>query len=59
MHLYNVSDYEKLLKEDLDTITDTRDKFRGYRETVQARVREALKKVRCRIILIALYRMTR
>ena len=37
---YNVSDYEKLLKEDLDTITDTRDKFRGYRETVQARVRE-------------------
>ena len=37
---YNVSDYEKLLKEDLDTISDTRDKFRGYRETVQARVRE-------------------
>ncbi len=37
---YNVSDYEKLLKEDLDTITDTRDKFKGYRETVQARVRE-------------------
>ena len=37
---YNVSDYEKLLKEDLDTITETRDKFRGYRETVQARVRE-------------------
>ena len=37
---YNVSDYEKLLKEDLETISDTRDKFRGYRDTVQARVRE-------------------
>ena len=37
---YNVSDYEKLLKEDMDTISDTRDKFKGYRETVQARVRE-------------------
>ena len=37
---YNVSDYEKIVQEDLDTITDTRDKFRGYRETVQARVRE-------------------
>ena len=37
---YSVSDYEKLLKEDLDTITDTRDKFRGYRETVKSRVKE-------------------
>lgn len=37
---YNVSDYETIQKEDLDTISDTRDKFRGYRETVQARVRE-------------------
>ena len=37
---YNVADYEKLLHEDLDTITQTRDKFKGYRENVQARVRE-------------------
>ena len=37
---YNVRDYEKLLKEDLATINDTREKFKGYRETVQARVRE-------------------
>ncbi len=37
---YNVSDYEKIQQEDLDTISQTRDKFRGYRETVQNRVRE-------------------
>ncbi|MBQ9010633.1 MAG: hypothetical protein IJ088_15095 [Clostridia bacterium] len=37
---YSVSDYEKIQEEDLDTITQTRDKFRGYRETVQNRVRE-------------------
>lgn len=37
---YNVSDYEKLQGEDLATISETREKFRGYRETVQARVRE-------------------
>ena len=37
---YNISDYETLLKEDLDTISDTRDKFKGYRETVKTRVRE-------------------
>lgn len=37
---YNVTDYEKIQQEDLDTIEQTRDKFRGYRETVQNRVRE-------------------
>ena len=37
---YNVGDYEKLQGEDLATISETREKFRGYRETVQARVRE-------------------
>ena len=37
---YNVSDYEKLIREDLMTISETRDKFKGYRENVQSRVRE-------------------
>lgn len=37
---YNVADYAKLLQEDLDTIDQTSEKFRGYRETVQARVKE-------------------
>lgn len=37
---YNVADYSKLLQEDLDTIDQTSEKFRGYRETVQARVKE-------------------
>jgi len=37
---YNVDDYEKIQREDLATLADTREKFKGYRETVQARVRE-------------------
>lgn len=37
---YNVADYAKLLAEDLDTIDQTSEKFRGYRETVKARVKE-------------------
>ena len=37
---YSVSDYEQLLQEDLATITETREKFRGYRETVRLRAKE-------------------
>ncbi len=37
---YNVSDYEKIQNEDLETIEETRDKFKGYRETVQSRLKE-------------------
>ena len=37
---YNVEDYERLQLEDLATIEKTRKDFQGYRETVQARVRE-------------------
>ena len=37
---YNVSDYARLLREDLDTIENTKKDFQGYRETVRARVRE-------------------
>lgn len=37
---YNVSDYDRISNEDLKTLAETREKFKGYRETVQARVRE-------------------
>ncbi len=37
---YNVADYEKIQTEDLDTVEETRDKFKGYRDTVRARTRE-------------------
>lgn len=37
---YNVSDYAKLLQEDLDTIDQSSEKFRGYRDTVEIRVKD-------------------
>ena len=37
---YRVGDYERLLRDDLATIDETKEKFRHYRELVQSRVRE-------------------
>lgn len=37
---YDVSEYSKLLQENLDTINETKEKFKGYRDTVHTRVRE-------------------
>lgn len=37
---YSVKDYEKILQEDLETITDTRQKFQNYRDMVKSRARE-------------------
>lgn len=37
---YRVGDYEKLLRDDLATIDETKEKFRHYRSLVQSRVRE-------------------
>jgi len=37
---YSVQDYRELLEENLDTLSDTKGKFTGYKETVAARVRE-------------------
>ncbi len=37
---YSVAEYETILEENLDTISDTKEKFRNYRELVRARVKE-------------------
>ena len=37
---YSVADYESVLEANLDTISDTKQKFLGYRELVKARARE-------------------
>lgn len=37
---YSVRDYEEILTENLDTISDTKQKFQNYRELVAIRVRE-------------------
>ncbi|HCT89917.1 MAG TPA: hypothetical protein DF613_00825 [Lachnospiraceae bacterium] len=37
---YSVKDYEEILLENLDTISDTRQKFQDYREMVKSRARE-------------------
>lgn len=37
---YSVDDYESVLEANLDTISDTKQKFLGYRELVKARARE-------------------
>lgn len=37
---YSVRDYEEILTENLDTISDTKQKFQNYRELVATRVRE-------------------
>lgn len=37
---YSVRDYEDILLENLDTISDTKQKFQNYREMVKSRVRE-------------------
>ncbi len=37
---YSVKDYEEILLENLDTISDTKDKFQNYREMVKNRARE-------------------
>ena len=37
---YRVDDYERLLRDDLATIDETKEKFRHYRDLVQSRVRE-------------------
>lgn len=37
---YDVVEYSKLLQENLDTINQTKEKFKGYRDTVHTRVRE-------------------
>ena len=37
---YSVADYESVLETNLDTISDTKQKFLGYRELVKARARE-------------------
>ena len=37
---YSVKDYEDILLENLDTISDTRQKFQNYREMVKSRARE-------------------
>ena len=37
---YSVRDYEEILEENLDTISDTKQKFQNYREMVKSRARE-------------------
>lgn len=37
---YSVADYEAVLEANLDTISDTKQKFQGYRELVKSRARE-------------------
>ena len=37
---YSVRDYEEILLENLDTISDTKQKFQNYREMVKSRARE-------------------
>lgn len=37
---YSVAEYETVLEENLDTISDTKQKFQNYRELVKTRVRE-------------------
>ena len=37
---YSVKDYEEILLENLDTISDTKEKFQKYREMVQTRVQK-------------------
>ncbi len=37
---YSVKDYEEILLENLDTISDTKQKFQNYRELVKSRARE-------------------
>ncbi len=37
---YSVADYESVLEANLDTISDTKQKFLGYRELVKARAKE-------------------
>lgn len=37
---YSVKDYEMILDENLDTISDTKQKFQNYREMVKSRARE-------------------
>lgn len=37
---YRVGDYERLLRDDMATIDETKEKFRRYRDLVQSRVRE-------------------
>lgn len=37
---YSVKDYEEILLENLDTISDTKQKFQNYRELVKGRARE-------------------
>ncbi len=37
---YSVAEYETILEENLDTLSDTKEKFRNYRELVRARVKE-------------------
>ena len=37
---YSVRDYEEILLENLDTISDTKEKFQKYRELVRSRVKK-------------------
>ncbi len=37
---YSVKEYETILREDMDTISDTKEKFQNYRELVRARKKE-------------------
>ena len=37
---YSVADYESVLEANLDTISDTKQKFQGYRELVKSRAKE-------------------
>lgn len=37
---YSVKEYETILREDMDTISDTKEKFQNYRELVRAREKE-------------------
>ena len=37
---YSVKDYEEILLENLETISDTKQKFQNYRELVKSRARE-------------------
>lgn len=37
---YSVKDYQQILKENLDTLSETKEKFQNYREMVKSRMRE-------------------
>lgn len=37
---YSVKEYEEILRQDMDTISDTKEKFQNYRELVKAREKE-------------------